>query len=260
MGILAKLNMVGLAPGVMVGLLILVLRAPRERRGEAFDGALAAIAVVLVPLGVYMLLNSTVWDRGLYFGRSGVPSPTGIALPGGTGTASATFSGGFDYMWQFYLPRLPGMHPLFQTYELRQIWFNGFIGQFGWLEYSFPHWVYDFALAVAFGLVALVGRELVRVKALLRSRVGELITYLTLGIGLLVLVGGVSYIARVGGSLGYEQPRYLFPLLPLYGALIALAARGAGRRYGPAAGVFLVCLAVAHTAAAMLLTITRFYG
>jgi hypothetical protein len=260
MGILAKLNMVGLAPGIIVGLIALVLRAPRDRRGEAVDGAIAAAAVVLVPLGLYMLLNSTVWDRGLYFGRSGVPNPVGITLPGGTETTNATLSGGFDYMWQFYLPRLPWMDPIFPAYQLRQIWFNGFIGQFGWLEYSFPHWVYDFALAVAAGLVALVGRELVRVKALLRSRLGELITYLTIMVGLLVLVGGVSYIAQVGGALGYEQPRYLFPLLALYGALIALAARGAGRRYGPAVGVFLVCLAVAHSAAAMLLTLTRFYG
>ena len=47
-------------------------------------------------------------------------------------------------------------------------------------------------------------------------------------LGLLVLIAGTGYIARLGGAAGYEQPRYLFPLLALYGALIALAARGAG--------------------------------
>ena len=83
---------------------------------------------------------------------------------------------------------------------------------------------------------------------------------LTLIAGLLLLIGAVSYIARIGGATGYEQPRYLFPLMALYGALIAIAARGAGRRYGPAVGVLLVCIAVAHSAAAMLLTLTRFYG
>ena len=57
-----------------------------------------------------------------------------------------------SYMWQFYLPRLPFMHTVyFETYQLRDIWFNGFIGQFGWLDFRFPHWVYDWALAVALG-------------------------------------------------------------------------------------------------------------
>ena len=152
------------------------------------------------------------------------------------------------------------MHPLFPSYPLRHIWFNGFIGQFGWLEYGFPHWVYDVALAIAVGLVALVSRELVRVRRLLRSRIWELVTYLVLMFGLLVLIGATSYDAKLGGATGYEQPRYLFPLMALYGALVAIAARGAGKRWGPAAGVLLVSLAIAHTAAAMILTLTRFYG
>lgn len=260
LGILSKMNMLGLAPGIAIGLLVLVLRARGESRQEALRGAVAAFAMVVVPLGLYMLLNSTVWDRGLYFGVGGVQGPTGIVVPGGTETVSAKVGGAFSYMWQFYLPRLPSMHPLFPAFPLRHVWFNGFIGQFGWLDYGFAHWVYNLALLIFAGIVGLAARELVRARAVVRARIGELITYLTLIAGLLILIGGVSYIARIEGATGYEQPRYLFPLLALYGGLIALAARGAGKRYGPAAGVVLVCLAVAHTAAAMLLTITRYYG
>jgi hypothetical protein len=244
----------------VVGLLALIFREQRRRRGEAFDGALAACALVLVPLGIYMLLNSTVWHRGLYFGHTGVQGPTGIVLPGGTQTASATLGDAFNYMWQFYLPRLPSMHPMFPFYPLREIWFNGFVGEFGWLDTRFHHWVYNLAIPVAAAILVLAGRELYRVRNVIRSRLWELVTYLTLIAGLLVLIGGVSYIARIGGAAGYEQPRYLFPLMALYGALIAIAARGAGKRFGPAAGVLLVCIAVAHSAASMLLTITRFYG
>ena len=260
LGILSKMNMLGLAPGIAVGLAFLVAREARRRRWEAFDGALAALAIVLVPLGAYMLLNSTVWDRGLYFGSGGVQGPTGIPVPGGTETASATLGDAFNYMWQFYLPRLPSMHSVFPFYPLREIWFNGFIGEFGWLDTRFSHWVYNLALVIAVGVVTLAGRELISMRTVIRARLGELITYLTLIAGLLVLIGAVSYIARIGGATGYEQPRYLFPLMALYGALIALAARGAGKRYGPTAGVVLVCLAAAHSAAAMLLTLTRFYG
>jgi Predicted membrane protein (DUF2142) len=261
-GVLAKYNMLGLAPGIAVGLLVLVIRAGRDRRREALGGALAAIAVVAVPMVIYMLLNSTAWDRGHYFGAGGVQGPTGIPVPGGGGEekVSATLGGGFDYMWQFYLPRLPSMDPIFDGYQLRQTWLEGFIGKFGWLEYRFASWVYDLALVIALGLVAMVAKALISRWDAVRARLGELFTYLTLIAGLLLLIGGTSYIARIGGAVGYEQPRYLFPLLALYGALVALAARGAGRRYGPAVGVLLVSIAIAHSVVAMLLTLTRFYG
>ena len=259
-GLLSKLNMLGLAPGIIFGLAVLVLRADGERRREAIRGALAALGVVAVPVLTYMVLNSTVWDRSLWFGTSGVP-PLSPIVPG---KHLAGVSGGVldavSYMWQFYLPRLPSMHPFFHDYQLRQVWFNGFIGEFGWLEIGFPQWVYNLSLALVLGLLALVVRQLVSLWSVLRQRGWELGTYLVLILGLLALIGGTSYVARVGGVASYEQPRYLFPLLALYGALIALAARGAGKRYGPAVGVLLVSIAIAHTAASMLLVLTRYYG
>ncbi len=259
-GLLAKLNMVGLAPGIAFGVLVLVLKAEGERRWLAIRGALAALAVIAVPVATYMALNSTVWDRNLWFGTSGVP-PFRIKVPGVHHVESGSVLDLASYTWQFYLPKLPFMHTTyFESYQLRQIWFNGFIGQFGWLDFGFPQWVYNWTLGLAFALLALAGRELVRLRKVLRSRLWELATYLALAFGLLMLIAGTSFSARLDGALAYEQPRYLFPLLALYGALIALAARGVGRRYGPAAGVFLVCLAVVHTAAAMLLTLTRYYG
>ena len=252
-GLLSKLNMLGLAPGIIFGLAVLVLRADGERRREAIRGALAALGVVAVPVLTYMVLNSTVWDRSLWFGTSGVP-PLSPIVPG---KHLAGVSGGVldavSYMWQFYLPRLPSMHPFFHDYQLRQVWFNGFIGEFGWLEIGFPQWVYNLSLALVLGL-------LVSLWSVLRQRGWELGTYLVLILGLLALIGGTSYVARVGGVASYEQPRYLFPLLALYGALIALVARGAGKRYGPAVGVLLVSIAIAHTAASMLLVLTRYYG
>ena len=45
------------------------------------------------------------------------PGPVGIAVPGGGGaTTNATLGDAFNYMWQFYLPRLPSMHSIFPVY------------------------------------------------------------------------------------------------------------------------------------------------
>jgi hypothetical protein len=259
-GLLSKLNMLGLAPGILFGLLVLVLKSNGDRRPQAVRGALAALGVVAIPVITYMALNSTVWDRSLWFGTSGVP-PLSPILPGKHQTGEAGLLNAASYMWQFYLPLLPFMdQDFFSVYQLRQTWFNGFIGQFGWLDFGFPQWVYNWSLALALGLLALVARELISLRHVLRSRLWELATYLMLTLGLLVLIAGVSYVARLEGVPGYEQPRYLFPLLALYAALIALAARGAGKRYGPVVGILIVCIAITHTAAAMLLTLTRYYG
>jgi hypothetical protein len=76
----------------------------------------------------------------------------------------------------------------------------------------------------------------------------------------LVSIGfsGVRY--RKDTGFIFEQARYLLPLLPLYGAAIALAALGAGRRVARPLGAALVVLALAHGLFAQLLVIGRFYA
>jgi hypothetical protein len=64
--------------------------------------------------------------------------------------------------------------------------------------------------------------------------------------------------AAVEGT-AYAQPRYLLPMLALFGAALALAARGA-RRWGPAIGCLLVVLVLAQDLFSQLQVISRFYG
>ena len=194
------MNMLGLAPGIAVGLLVLVLERGRERRREALRGALAAFAVVAVPLGdLHAPQLDGLGPRPL-LRRRRRPGPTGIVLPGAAETTSANAR----RRVQLHVAVLPAAAsldaPALPAYPLRQIWFNGFIGQFGWLDYGFAQWVYNLALLIAVGIVALAARELITGRAVIRSRIGELVTYLTLVAGLLVLIGGVSYIARIGGA------------------------------------------------------------
>jgi hypothetical protein len=261
-GMIGKINMLGLLPGIGIGLFLLVRSSGDARRREALRGALLATGIVGAAALAYMALNSIAWDRGLFFGSGGHPLGSGV----GAGTVdvahtpSRTIGDALSYGWQFYLPRLPFMQPLFFEYPLRHIWFDGFVGNFGWLDYRLPNVVYNVALAIAAAVAALTGRELYSKRRSLGARSSELVTYAAMTVGLLILINGNGFAVRTDGSVGFEQARYLFPLLPLYAAIVALAARGAGRRYGPAVGVLLVTLAIAHTALGILVTLTRYYG
>jgi hypothetical protein len=75
----------------------------------------------------------------------------------------------------------------------------------------------------------------------------------------MVAVAHVSYSWFLLGA-PFEQARYLLPLLPLFALLPALAVRGVGRRFAPAAGVLIVTFALGLSVYGQLLTIARFYG
>jgi hypothetical protein len=81
-----------------------------------------------------------------------------------------------------------------------------------------------------------------------------------MSVGLMTLIGIDSYLKYPASLAEYGQARYLLPLLPLLGAVPALAARGAGRRWGPAVGASLVVLLFAHDLFSQLQTIARYYG
>ena len=262
-GVLSRIAVLGLVPGIAVGLLLMVHRAAPERRREAITGLIAAAAALAAPILLYMLLNTAVWDRGLLTGhpgghRFGKPSVSAA------GTNVHTISGWFGYVWQFYLPSLAGMHPHVPTYQLRHVWFEPFVGVFGYLEFEFPSVVFTVAFGVYVIVAVLALRELRVRRAAVRARLGELSTYLLMLIGLLLLLHTIGYVVRLGQtgdfSSIFEQVRYLFPLLGLYAGVIALAARGAGPVLGRGTGILLVALAISAGMAAQLITVWRFYG
>jgi hypothetical protein len=257
-GLLSKATMVGLLPGIALGVILIALRTSPEQRREAWRGAVAAGVLALAPFLIYMALNELAWDRGLLFGSPEAEGKRSAAAA--IGSRPSTLIGHLSYLWQFYLPRLEVMDGWFPTYEAREIWFEGFIGRFGWLDYGFPGWVYDLGLVAGAALVVLAARELVRRIDALRRRIGELVTYIAIVAGLLGLLGWIGYDWRRGHPGQFEQARYILPLLALYGGLIAVAARGAGRRWGPVVGVLIVSIALAQSVLAMLITLTRYYG
>jgi 4-amino-4-deoxy-L-arabinose transferase-like glycosyltransferase len=251
-GFLTKLNFVGLAPGVFVGLVLLARREARVHGAQVYLRRLApAVVLALSPGILYGLINLA----------AGHPT-FGLLSSGAHGLSKGAHGLGAEmsYIWQFYLPRLPGMHNYFgEIFTTRQLWFRDVVGLYGWSDTVFPGWVYRLALLPTALLAVLVARALFLDRGALRARLGELLTYALMALGVLALVGAASYLSypTVGE---FSDARYLLPMLSLWAALLTIAARGAGPRWGPVVGVFLVMLVIGHDLAAQLQTIARYYG
>jgi hypothetical protein len=120
----------------------------------------------------------------------------------------------------------------------RQIWSDGYVGLYGWLGTPCPGWIYELALIPAGVIAVLCVRELIGRAAALRARAGEVVVYCVICVGLMALIGGASYARFPAVDAKFGEVRYLLPLL---GVVLALAARGAGRRWGPALGARSSC-------------------
>jgi 4-amino-4-deoxy-L-arabinose transferase-like glycosyltransferase len=251
LGLLTKLNFIGLLPGIVVAIVLLARRAARSAGLAGYRSAAYALAIPGGLACLYIVIN-------LFSNHAGLGQVSAGLNLTGRGSALSEIS----YLWQFYLPRLPGMTSYFPGISTTlQIWLERSTGLYGWLDTQFPPWVDTVAL-LAVGLLTVLGvRELVAVRGTLHRRAGEMAAYALMCGGLLILIGGDQYGQYVlGMHETYAQPRYLLPLLPLFAAGLALSARGAGRRWGPAAGALIVVLFLAHDLFSQLQVISRFYG
>ena len=254
-GFLTKLNFIGLAPGVMLGLAILAVRGVRtgpeaHRSRRAFGSLAIAIAIGFSPVCVYVASNVLEHHPALGLLSNGVQKTS----------AAGSLLTDLSYLWEFYLPHLPGMVNYFPALStVRQLWFDRAVGFYGWLDTSFPVWVDNLALIPAGLIAALALRTLIGRRAALRARLPEILTYLAMSLGLMALVAQDFYQNRTLEGTGWAQPRYLVPLLPLVAVLLAAAARGAGRRWGTAVGALIVVLFLAQDVFSQLLVVARFY-
>ncbi len=260
-GLLTKPLFLGLVPAAAAAMLLGLVRAARGKiRPRSLIGpAAVAAAVVALPLAAYELIGRALFDHG-YF-QSGV-TVAGLATvaPGHGGGPNFEAS----YVWQLFLPRLPFMNDLFQppdTLPLRFIWFDGFVGRFGWLDYEFAEWVTGAAVWIAAALLAAAVGTLILQRRSMRGRWLELGCYALVLIGLAAVVGHQQWrVFSVGTGAGFFQARYFLAALGLFGGLVAVAVRLAGRRAGPAVAVAVAGLAALHAASALILTVARYYA
>ena len=250
-GFTSKVNFVGVSLGVFAGLAVLAVRGFRSHRWAGLRSPAIAGAIGLTPVALYLLRNALTSN----------PTTNGAVHTSGQ-LGLATLLKELSYTWQLFLPRLPGMTPYFKgVLPIREIWFDRSVGFYGWMDTTFPTWVDNVALVLAVGVAALCGRELFVRRAALRARLPELAVYGAIVLGVMWMLGFSSYscdLLEHECSLG--EPRYLLPLLPLFGAGIVLAIRGAGRRWAPVVGIAMVVLFLGHDLLSQLQTIARYYG
>ncbi len=248
-GFLTKVNFIALVGGVVLGLILLTIRAARVSRRQAYRSLAFASGIALSPGLLYLVLNLASHKPLL-----------GIVSGSLTTTERHDIPAELNYIWQFYLPRLPWMaHDFPGIVPAWHVWFKGAVGRYNWLETVFPGWVYKVALIPAAAIAVLCARELYRKRGLLRRRIPELSVYLVMLLGLMVLLAAASFDSYPTLALADSEPRYFLPMLALGGALLALAARGAGKRWGPVAGVGIVMLFLCHNVLSQMLEVSRYY-
>jgi hypothetical protein len=250
-GFLTKLNFVGFAIGVFVGSIVLAWRGIRAGGWRGVAPALIAAGIGGSPVLLYALRNVALGHPvfGIVTGSSHL-------------LAGKSLLNELSYLWEIYLPRLPGMTHYFEgVLTSKDIWFDRSVGLYGWMDTMFPAWVDNVALVPAAAVAVLCGHELIVRRRALLARRAELSIYTIITLGVLVMIGISSYISdALGGGPAFGEPRYLLPLLPLLGAALALAVRGAGRRWAPVVGAALVILIFGYDIVSQLQVVARYYG
>ena len=250
LGLLTKLNFYGLVPGAAIALVLAARRRERAWRLGILRVPALALAVGLTPFALMLLLDATVWDRSLVLLHS-----TSDAHDDHGGLL-----GQLSFLWQVYMPRLPGQRDAFEGVAPWDFWWKSFFGKFGGLDVYFPAWAYRVGLAAFVALLVLAARSLAANGRVVRARSAELAGYALMTCSLLTLIALVALRGWAPGIGAAAQGRYLLPLLPLLAAVIALALRGAGARWGRPLGALVVVAALAWSACAQLVVVAAYYA
>jgi hypothetical protein len=230
LGVFAKATMLALAPALALGLLFALFRRRLGIRGIVMMAG-SFVGIMLV----WALVAHLVGRPFLH-----LPNTPG---PGAVGGTSATLGDKLSYIWQVFLPPLPGMTDLYigpgrvpaYTIYLKEIW-----GTFGWVSLPFPERVFKVILAVLAALAALGIVTLVRERKAVRDRLPELIVLAVAAIGVSVSVH-LAFLrtAPFAANIG-EQGRYMFPAITTAAVFGIGACYGVGRRYAPVLATGLV--------------------
>jgi hypothetical protein len=212
-----------LVPPVLLALLFGVIGSPRGLRRARGRAPVAALVAFGAPVIAWIVVR-------------GHGNPALAPIGPGPGGRPRPFNlrQFLSYVWQFYLPRLPGMTPnrVSSGLAVQDVWVRGTWGTFGWLSVPMPSWVYTVAATVT-AVVAVLSAAIV---VMFRDRLRwQLVAFFAVAVGALLLGLHVTeYRSLINGGGPFLQGRYLLPVVGLFGLAVALIfSRLPPRRQGP---------------------------
>lgn len=250
LAVLTKATGYALVPAALVVLAIGAGRLVGAHPARAARAALAGVAVLAVPVLAWIA----------YTRASDRPTVNVVTAAEAGAEAGPALDPGriFDYLWQFYLPQIPGQEnfafaanfPL----PVYDIWLKQLAGRFGWLQVPLPD-----PLPLIFSVVV-VAIGVAGLAALLRRRPrGGWPALGLLALVTLATVAGLHYAdyqQYVRGGELFMQGRYVLPLLPVFGVLAAAALTW----LAPRRRAFVVGLGLAMLVGLQLVSLVRLAG
>lgn len=232
------------------------INALKLRHGWLRPCAIGA-ATVVAPVALVAIVGAAIFDHPYFAAVQSVAANSSHAA-GPAGSADS-LAKQLSFQLQLFAPRLPFLTDQIPGKPLVDIWLNGLVGVFGWVDYGFSPQVLRLATRIFVALIVLMFVALFKARNILTSS-WRLTVCCLLGLAsVAALVGTVDYQAYISGTPRFEQARYLLPLLALYGGLFALAFKSFGNRIGRLVLPFLWMLVVIHTLSALSLTASRYY-
>jgi 4-amino-4-deoxy-L-arabinose transferase-like glycosyltransferase len=241
-----------LYPVAAIALLATSWRHRVQIRGWALFAAAAAAAYGAVHALASALSSSA---------SEGAGSAGPGAASGAVSEALAHPLGYAAYVWQVFLPRLPGMTRHFEagTWPAYVIFVERGFGAFGWYDVFFSGWVYVVICAAMLAVLPLGLLAARREWSFVRANAVEAALLLLMPLAVVAGVEAAFYTTGMRPVIA-EFGRYAFPAIVPLAVLVVAALHAFPRRWVLPAATALVTAMVTLSYAAQLVTLTGFYA
>jgi 4-amino-4-deoxy-L-arabinose transferase-like glycosyltransferase len=243
--VLTKSTSYALLPAVLLAVVVGWVRGGRsERGGQRLALALALVAAI-APAVAWPVISNATGNTSYNPLRSSGRHPFSLIHL-------------VSYLWQFYLPRLPGQVAIRPSsgLPLWDIWIREGWGTFGWADVPMPAAVYPVLAAITATIAAAAAAIVARFRD--RTRLSLLAFFGLALAGLLAGVHVTEFRFLTTGAGPFVQGRYALPAIGLFGLAVGLLITRLGRdRRGFACAAIFVGLLSLQVIA--LATVARAY-
>jgi 4-amino-4-deoxy-L-arabinose transferase-like glycosyltransferase len=246
LGLLSKTNFLALVPSLL--LLVAALwwaggRAERRTRAIRLGASTALTGAIF---GLYALVNSVAWHRGLRYRDETYGGPGG------------SIHRLLEFVWEFFLPRFGQMRNLVASPGIPFIELieNSTTRLGWWNDYGIANtWM---PALMAIGILLAIAASWYLIP---RARHRPAPVLVAIGCGLLFLAAlvwsGYEFSLATGADI--IIPRHALPLMALWGLVVACAVAAFKPRWRPPTVGALAAIFLAHTILAITTTTSRFY-